>query len=132
MAVRTFAASTSLIGQLNAEPVTNNVSRAPTSAPRRPKMSQEEKHRAGVTFAHQAKLPKLPIPDLGHSLDQFLGALKPLQNAAERHDTENAVQEFLKNEGPELQERLKKYATGKSSYIEQFCKSDLLTPTLNC
>jgi len=27
----------------------------------------------------------------------------------------------LKSEGPELQERLKKYANGKTSYIEQFC-----------
>lgn len=32
------------------------------------------------------------------------------------------MREFLKTDGPELHERLKKYASGKSSYIEQFCK----------
>ena len=30
--------------------------------------------------------------------------------------------EFLRTDGPELQEKLKGYAQGKSSYIEQFCE----------
>jgi hypothetical protein len=75
----------------------------------------------GVTFASQDKLPKLPIPDLDKSCNKYLASLRPLQSAREHAETEAVVQEFLRAEGPELQEKLKKYATGKSSYIEQFC-----------
>ena len=78
---------------------------------------------SGVTFASQEHLPKLPIPDLGQTCQRYLEALEPLQNSREHKDTERAVHEFMRSEGPELDERLKKYADGKSSYIEQFCKS---------
>lgn len=78
-------------------------------------------HKPGITYAGQDKLPKLPIPDLESTCKKYLDALKPLQTAQEQEETEGAVQEFLKGEGPELQARLKKYATGKTSYIEQFC-----------
>lgn len=81
--------------------------------------NQDQKQ--GITFAAQDKLPKLPIPDLEATCKRYLGALEPLQTAREHNDTERAVEEFLRGDGPELQERLKKYATGKSSYIEQFC-----------
>jgi carnitine O-acetyltransferase len=84
---------------------------------------QEDKPKGGVTFAHQDKLPKLPIPDLEASCQRYLTALKPLQSPREHADTKHAVQEFLRHDGPELQEKLKKYAAGRSSYIEQFCKS---------
>lgn len=83
----------------------------------------DEKSYPGVTFAHQDKLPKLPIPDLTDSCKKYLQALKPLQSAREHSDTKHAVQEFLKRDGPELQEKLKKYAEERTSYIEQFCKS---------
>lgn len=76
----------------------------------------------GVTFGAQDKLPKLPIPELEDTCRRFLEALEPLQSNREHRDTELAVQEFLR-EGQDLQERLKKYASGKSSYIEQFCES---------
>lgn len=76
----------------------------------------------GITFASQDKLPKLPIPDLEGSLKKYIAALEPLQNGREHSETRAAVDEFLRSEGPDLQERLKKYATGKSSYIEQFCR----------
>ncbi len=76
----------------------------------------------GITFAAQEKLPKLPIPELDGSMRKYLAALKPLQSPREHVETQNAVEYFLKNEGPELQERLKNYATGKTSYIEQFCR----------
>ncbi|RKU40021.1 hypothetical protein DL546_000132 [Coniochaeta pulveracea] len=81
---------------------------------------QEDKPKGGVTFAHQGKLPKLPIPDLEASCQRYLTALNPLQSPREHADTRQAVQEFLRHEGPELQEKLKKYAEGRSSYIEQF------------
>lgn len=83
---------------------------------------QEEKHKPGIMFAGQDKLPKLPIPDLNSTCEKYLEALKPLQNGPEHEETESAVQQFLRNEGPKLQARLKKYALGKASYLEQFCK----------
>ena len=79
------------------------------------------KHAA--TYSHQDELAKLPIPDLESTMKRYLTALGPLQNTQEHHDTEAAVKEFLETDGPELQSRLKKYATGKTSYIEQFCMS---------
>jgi carnitine O-acetyltransferase len=87
-----------------------------------PLASDQPKHKQGITFAAQDKLPKLPIPELESTATKYLAALKPLQSSRERADTKQAVEEFLKSEGPELQERLKEYATGKTSYIEQFCR----------
>lgn len=83
--------------------------------------SNKPNYRPGITFAAQDSLPKLPIPELESSMKKYLSALKPLQSPREHSDTRQAVDEFLKGEGPELHERLKKYATGKTSYIEQFC-----------
>ena len=89
---------------------------------REPLTSNQPKNRPGITFAAQDKLPKLPIPELDSTLKKYLEALKPLQSAREHADTKQAVEEFQRTDGPELQERLKKYATGKTSYIEQFCR----------
>ncbi|GJD01845.1 choline/Carnitine O-acyltransferase [Colletotrichum higginsianum] len=76
----------------------------------------------GVTFAGQDKLKHLPIPELDVTAQKYLTALKPLQSAREHSETTQAVHEFLKNDGPLLQEKLKAYAQNKTSYIEQFCK----------
>lgn len=84
--------------------------------------SDQPNHRQGITFAAQDKLPKLPIPELESTTSKYLAALKPLQSHREHAETKQAVEEFLRSEGPELQERLKKYANGKTSYIEQFCR----------
>jgi carnitine O-acetyltransferase len=83
---------------------------------------EDDHPKGGVTYAHQDKLPKLPIPDLDRSCERYLAALQPLQSAREHAETRNAVQEFLRNEGPELNEKLRKYAEARTSYIEQFCK----------
>ena len=74
----------------------------------------------GITYASQDKLPKLPIPDLETTLDKYLKALEPLQSYKEHEETKLAVKDFLENDGKELQDRLKKYASDKTSYIEQF------------
>lgn len=140
MPVRTFQAPTSLNGTLAngengekmsetsgdnqrsvqaAKDATNDFSKAdqnPLGTARNPNS------KPGITFAAQDKLPKLPIPDLESSCDKYLAALEPLQSSKEHHETRIAIREFLKSEGPELQEKLKKYAAGKSNYIEQFCK----------
>jgi len=86
-----------------------------------PLASHGVKEKPGITFAAQDKLAKLPIPDLESTLKNYKDVLKPLQSAREQHDTAAATDDFLKGEGLELQARLKKYATGKTSYIEQFC-----------
>jgi len=87
--------------------------------------SDKPDFKQGITFAAQEKLPKLPIPDLDESMHKYLKALKPLQSGREHAETQQAVEEFLKGEGPDLQEKLKKYATGKTSYIEQFCRFEI-------
>ncbi|KAF4625067.1 hypothetical protein G7Y89_g13105 [Cudoniella acicularis] len=91
-----------------------------TKDQRDPLASNQPKHKQGITFATQDKLPKLPIPELDSTMTKYLAALKPLQTPREHAETQQAVDEFLKSEGPELHEILKKYATGKTSYIEQF------------
>lgn len=99
-----------------------NVSDSFSKEQKDPLSGSNPHHKPGITFAAQDKLPKLPIPELEHSLTKYLAALKPLQSGREHAETQQAVEEFLKAEGPDLQEKLKKYATGKTSYIEQFCK----------
>jgi carnitine O-acetyltransferase len=89
--------------------------------------------KAGVTYAYQDQLPTLPIPELEASCQKYLDALRPLQSPKEHSDTKVCVKEFLKYEGPKLQEKLKKYAQGRPNYIEQFCKFSsilLCHPTL--
>lgn len=81
----------------------------------------EEPRGGGLTFAGQDSLSKLPIPELESSCRKYLAALRPLQGPREHADTRSAVEQFLKSDGPDLQEKLQNYALGKSSYIEQFC-----------
>lgn len=42
------------------------------------------------------------------------------QSPQEHEKTKAAAENFLKNEGPWLQEKLKEYAADKMSYIEEF------------
>ena len=102
------------------------MSKQPTSSPKQNGITPS----AG-TFSYQDKLPRLPIPPLEKTCERYLGALKPLQTNREHRDTQVAIQQFLKSEGPELDERLRKYATGKTSYIEQFCRSFSDTRRIN-
>ncbi|OQD61342.1 hypothetical protein PENPOL_c017G01392 [Penicillium polonicum] len=74
----------------------------------------------GLTFANQDSLPKLPIPDLEDTCRRYIDTLQGLQSPRDHEETKAAVRDFLKNDGPLLQERLKTYAGSKTSYIEQF------------
>lgn len=89
-----------------------------------PDSSSTEKK--GLTFANQDSLPKLPIPDLEETCQRYLESLSALQTPREQEDSKAAVQDFLKTDGPVLQEKLKNYASSKTSYIEQFCMFVLL------
>jgi len=92
----------------------------PEAPPQSPKaLGHDEKH-AGITYAHQSALQKLPIPDLQDSCRKYLDAVRPLHTPREHEETTAAVKEFLRTDGSELQERLKRYAATKASYIEQF------------
>lgn len=77
---------------------------------------------SGITYAHQSYLQKLPIPELQDTCRRYLDAVRPLQTPREHEETIAAVKEFMKTDGPELQERLLRYAASKASYIERFCK----------
>ena len=105
------------------DPARSDEERPYTPSQKEPLANHGPKHQPGITFAAQDKLPKLPIPDLESTLKKYKEVLKPLQSKREQEETASAVQSFLRGEGPELQSRLKKYATGKTSYIEQFCRS---------
>lgn len=48
-----------------------------------PLSGNNPKHKPGITFAAQDKLPKLPIPELDHSMSKYLASLRPLQTARE-------------------------------------------------
>lgn len=121
MALRTFNMPESLRASLTfSQPLSADASSSLTHDSELQPAPPHE-HKNGITFAGQDMLPKLPIPDLENTCQNYIEALKPLQTHREQKDTIVAVQEFLRGEGPELQSRLKKYASGKTSYIEQFC-----------
>ena len=130
MAVRTFTMPKSLNESLaSSQPPMNDTDRPSTSqsqrafspAQRAPLASHKPDYKPGITYAAQENLPKLPIPELESTCEKYKTALRPLQNSREQAETAASVADFLKKDGPELQSRLKKYATGKTSYIEQFC-----------
>ncbi|RYP29235.1 hypothetical protein DL767_006834 [Monosporascus sp. MG133] len=130
--VRIFAMPKSLGETLNGSPlasVPRSVPDLPTeesisTKPEHPRVAMttvsEAPKEGGITFAAQDSLPKLPIPELESTCTKYLAALKPLQSPREHAETKAAVQEFLKQDGPYLQEKLRSYAIGKTSYIEQF------------
>ncbi|GAA6023450.1 hypothetical protein JCM10207_004418 [Rhodosporidiobolus poonsookiae] len=81
----------------------------------------------GKTFAGQAGLPKLPIPPLEETMGRYLRALEGLQTPSEHARTRSVVDSFLANEGPALHERLKEYAAGRASYIEEWWTESYLS-----
>ncbi|KAF8475645.1 carnitine acetyl transferase [Kalaharituber pfeilii] len=81
---------------------------------------EHSKQSTGITYAHQSSLQRLPIPELDDTCRKYLDAVRPLQTPREHEEAVAAVKDFLKTDGPELQERLKRYAASKASYIEQF------------
>ncbi|KAJ5677146.1 mitochondrial carnitine O-acetyltransferase [Penicillium maclennaniae] len=95
----------------------------PNVSPDQPSSGAVEVHtpkKQGLTFANQDSLPKLPIPDLEDTCRRHLDSLVALQGPREHEESKAAIREFLKTDGPSLQEKLKNYASSKTSYIEQF------------
>ncbi|KAI8877492.1 acyltransferase ChoActase/COT/CPT [Backusella circina FSU 941] len=81
---------------------------------------QNIEEKGGQTFQYQDKLPILPIPELEDTIKRYLAVLEPLLSPEELNETASAANEFLEKEGIDLQEKLRTYATDKSSYIEEF------------
>jgi len=128
MAIRTFTRPSSvekrLASILPAEPM------APQDSPGKPAASESASKSRGVTYAFQDQLPKLPVPDLESTCQKYLTSLHPLQSLKEHSDSKVCVKEFLKYDGPRLQDQLKKYAEGRANYIEQFCISSPARPAM--
>ena len=113
MAVRTFTKPAPLDEKLGVK--------GEATATMADKSKQNSSPTKETTYSHQDKLQKLPIPDLNSTCDKYLEALFPLQTTREHENTKAAVKKFLEHDGLELDERLRKYAFDKTSYIEQFC-----------
>ena len=87
-----------------------------------------------VTFGSQSELPRLPIPSLDETLNKFLHCLEALQDEDQRKATQQIVLEFMKGDGPKLQQLLLDYdregaETGDvGSYVEEFWNDSYLAP----
>ncbi|KAI0798637.1 acyltransferase ChoActase/COT/CPT [Irpex lacteus] len=81
------------------------------------------------TFARQSELPKLPVPPLEDTCRRYLQALEGLQDPRDHEETKKAVEDFLKNDGPRIQQRLIAWAENKASYIEDFWYESYLSHT---
>lgn len=81
------------------------------------------------TFAQQHKLPKLPVPPLEDTCKRYLRALEALQETEDHERTKEVVQNFLKGDGPRIQDALVKWAETKDSYIEDFWYESYLNHT---
>jgi carnitine O-acetyltransferase len=91
-----------------------------------------------ITYASQANLPPLPIPNLEETLEKFISNLEPLQNRKEHGKSKKEVLEFLQNDGPRLQELLVDYDKTKrssglvGSYVEEFWNGEHLCMIYYC
>lgn len=79
----------------------------------------------GPTFAAQAKLLKLPVPDLEQSLGKLKDSLKPIAHSTEEYDAAVAkVDDFAKGLGPKLHERLLKRRDETDHWLEEWWDND--------
>lgn len=62
-------------------------------------------------------LPKLPLPELSSTMEKYLRCLKPIISMEAYENTEKIVEEFTKNEGPKLQEIIRKAAEDKDNWV---------------
>ena len=76
-------------------------------------MEKETSTHPGVTLQHQPKLPRLPVPALQDSLNNYIRSLEGLQDTREHDETRRVVAEFLKTDGPRIQQKLVEYAANR-------------------
>eukprot|EP01060_Flectonema_neradi_P011441 TRINITY_DN1850_c2_g1_i1.p1 TRINITY_DN1850_c2_g1~~TRINITY_DN1850_c2_g1_i1.p1 ORF type:complete len:646 (+),score=126.77 TRINITY_DN1850_c2_g1_i1:57-1940(+) len=67
-------------------------------------------------WRYQESLPRLPVPELEHTLAMYLKSVQPLCDAQQWEKTRNAVADFLTSpKSTELQQRLQKRAAAKGN-----------------
>ena len=86
------------------------------------------------TFAYQDELPRLPIPSLDETLNKFLQHVEALLDESQHRKAQKVVLQFLKTDGPKLQQLLIDYEQDGirqgviGSYVEEFWNESYLVP----
>ncbi len=70
----------------------------------------------GKLYSRQRRLPRLPVPDLDHTLEHYLYWLKPFLDLRVFQRTKKLVGHFRRNEGPLLQSRLLSLSAEEGCY----------------
>lgn len=67
----------------------------------------------------QAPLPKLPVPNLDHTLDMYLKVLKPIVTTEQYENVVKLTQEFASTSGPgmNLQNKLIERSTSTDNWV---------------
>lgn len=75
----------------------------------------------GETFAQQAKLPSLGVPDLDQTISKYLQTIKPYcSEPLEYARQELLCRDFVENMGPVLQQRLLEYSSSRRNWMSEF------------
>lgn len=75
----------------------------------------------GPAFAGQPSLPRLPIPALADTLSKLKESLRPIAwDAQEYKRAVEAVDEFARTQGPELQRRLEERKARTEHWLEEW------------
>ncbi len=72
------------------------------------------------TFVNQKKLPRLPVPALKESIQQYLDSVQPFQTVEEHQKTRALASAFETGIGTKLQERLEEYAKTQENWLEKW------------
>ncbi|XP_049619510.1 carnitine O-acetyltransferase [Syngnathus scovelli] len=73
------------------------------------------------SLVHQEGLPKLPVPPLKQTCDNYLAALEPIVSEEELEHTRQLVEEFLKGGvGDRLQKRLERRARKTDNWLSEW------------
>ncbi|CEP62870.1 carnitine O-acetyltransferase CAT2 LALA0_S06e05732g [Lachancea lanzarotensis] len=82
---------------------------------------QKRKGFQGLTFENQQKMPSLPVPELEKTLHKYIETIKPYCRTKEQLEQQGKLcAEFAANQGPELQNRLQKFAGQSRNWLSQF------------
>ncbi|SCU88831.1 LANO_0D03202g1_1 [Lachancea nothofagi CBS 11611] len=75
----------------------------------------------GVTFENQAKLPSLPVPELEETLRKYIQTIRPFCQTRNQLEEQKALcAKFAQDEGPELQQRLTRFAAESRNWLSRF------------
>lgn len=79
----------------------------------------------GPTFSAQARLPKLPLPELEQTLNKLKESLKPIAHSAQEFDASVVkVNNFAKGLAPKLHERLLRRRDETEHWLEEWWDND--------